>query len=153
MSEKIAETNEEFNGRWIVPKIPEGFNKILKMIGYSTLERQYFKKSNISIYSTLKDGILTIKVDSPVYKNTKEYRLNGELNEYTDDRKNKIIEFSHLIAEKTVQTTTIYPDKKITVIDTRELISPMECKHTLQAIPDGGEHVEVEIIYTKYIEP
>lgn len=151
MSNIEEKKNEEFNGKWIVPKIPEGFNKILKMIGYSTLERQYFKKSNISLYSTLEDNILTIKVDSPVYKNSKKYNLNGEMKEYTDERNNKIIEYSHFIAEKTVQTTTIYPDKKITVIDTRELISSTECKHTLQAVPDGGEHIEVELVYTKNI--
>lgn len=149
MSNSEEKKNEEFNGKWSVPKIPEGFNKILKMIGYSTLERQYFKKSSVSLYSTLVEDILTIKIDSPVYKNSKEYQLNGELKEYTDERKNKIIEYSQFIAEKTVQTTTIYPDKKITVIDTRELISPTECKHTLQAIPDGGDHIEVDLIYTR----
>ena len=56
----MDQDNSQFNGKWSVPKIPDNFNKILKLIGYSTLERQYFKKSSVYIYSTLKDNVLTL---------------------------------------------------------------------------------------------
>lgn len=142
----------KFIGKWLVPDISPEFSKILKAIGYTTMERHYFKKSTVYIYSTIKDNILTLRIDSPFYKNTREYPLNFEPVEYLNEKKLQVIEMTGFINSNTIETKTIYPESGITLIDTREILENGDCFHKLSLHQGFDEPIVTQVTYTKINE-
>ena len=145
-------TSSIYDGKWLVPEIPNEFNEILKLLGYSKIERHVFKKSTVYIHSELKNDILTIKIDCPMYKRTKTYPLNNDPIIYVDDKKNQIIEISGWLNEDTVQTKTMFPEKGITLVDTRQLTESGDCLHKLDLYKGVDDPINVELIYTRVTE-
>lgn len=146
----MSETDiNSINGKWIVPKISKDFAKILKLIGYSKIARKFLKNNSITIESKLEEDKLSIIVDTVFYKNTKVYYLDGSVREYVDDNKNNIIEYSHRINDNSMQTTTVYVERNLTIVDTRELVSSDTCKHIVKAILENGDNMEIITMYNK----
>jgi len=143
--------DHHLNGSWTIAEVPDSFIQIMKHLGYSGMERKYFKKSKMTVYSTiLDDNKLEIKLDSPFYKTSKEYSLNNTPIEYEDDNKNSIMEISRWINDKTVEVKTFYLDKNLTVVDTREITSDGHCIHKVSLITcEDPEPIEAEMLYKK----
>lgn len=142
----------KFIGKWLVPDIPQEFDKILKAIGYNKLERHYLKNSKVYLYSSIKDDVLTLRIDSSFYKNIREYPLNFEPVEYLNDKKNPVIEMTGFVNANTIETKTIYPETGITLIDTRKILENGDCLHILTLHQGIDDPLITQVTYTKIIE-
>src|SRR5271155_3083778 len=137
----------DFNGNWIMTEVPDDFFEVMKILGYNSLQRKYLKNAKILIHSTIKDNILTIKIDNKLYKKEKTYNLNGQPVEYIDEWKNPVLEISKWLDDITVEIKTIYLEKNITVIDVRHLNSATECLHEVCLMnPLIEQTIEVKMI-------
>ena len=67
---------EVINGTWSLTEVPDEFFDVLKILGYSGLERKYVKRNKLSFTASVKDAILTIKFESKFYSKVKEYKLS-----------------------------------------------------------------------------
>lgn len=140
------------NGAWEIEKVPKEFTTIMKYLGYNGLERKYFKKSRITVYSTILDdnNKLQVKIDSPIYKTTKEYQLNSIPVEIVDDNKNNVMEVSRWVNDKKIEVKTLFLEKNITVLDTREILEDGNCLHKVSLITvEEDEPIEAEMIYRR----
>lgn len=142
----MASTNA-FAGKWLVPDVPPEFEEILKILGYNKIERKVFKSSKVYLYSDIKDNVLTVKMDSSVFKKVRSYPLNNDPVIYKDEKKREVIEICGWTDESTIEIKTMIPEEAITVIDTRKLISPTECQHTILLLQGVNAPVKAEVIY------
>lgn len=136
-----------YNGKWLVPDIPQEFEQILKVLGYNKVERQVFKTSKVHLHSDIKDDVLTIKFDSAVFKKVRSYPLNNDPVMYKDEKKRDVVEICGWIDTETIEIKTLIPEESITLIDTRKLISATECHHTLLLLQGVNEPIKAEVIY------
>ncbi len=140
---------EEINGIWLLDNAPSEFLKILDILGYNAVERYCIKNSKVKIHSTYKEPKLMLTIKKSVYKKTKEYCLNAEPIFYVDENKNNVIETAKWLNDKTIQIKTIFPEKKITIIDIKELISSEICLQKIILIQMDQDPIEVEVKYIK----
>lgn len=136
------------NGNWYLLEVPEEFFKILKILGYSGLERKYVKRNKLQFTATLEDDVLTLKFDSTFYKKTKEFKLTGEPIEYQDDRKNSILEVAHWLDERSIHIKTMYLEKGLTILNNKKLNDEgNECHHELKLMSPDHPEIVVNLVY------
>ena len=137
-----------YNGKkWLVPDIPAEFLEILKVLGYNKIERQVFKNSKVHLHTEIKDDVFTITIDSAVYKKTRSYPLNNDPVIYKDEKNREIVEMCGWVDENTIEIKTMIPEHSITLIDTRKIISPVECHHSLLLLKGVEDPIKAEVIY------
>jgi len=146
-----VEIKTPFCGIWATDQVPEGLGKLMRLLGYGKLERKYMKNTRAVIKSSLEGHLLKIRLETPLYKQTKEYKLTNELLEYEDERKNKIMEVSRWVNDNTIEIKTIYPDLDITIIDTRTIIAHGQCQQKLVALSQSDHPLEIENLYIRKI--
>jgi len=137
-----------FNGAWTLTEVPDEFFTILKILGFSGLERKYLKKNKLKFNSLLEENVLTIKFASTFYNTVKDYPLNGKPTEYVDDRKNNILEVSHWVNEKTINIKTMYLEKGLTILNTKTLKNEdQECHHEIKLVSVDHPEITANLIY------
>lgn len=148
----MNQQSERFNGVWQVGQIPDDFVKVLKILGYSTLERKWFKNTRTLIKSTYNDtnNLLILEIIGRAYNKIKEYRINELPIEYNDDSGNPIIEISRWINQNTIEIKSIFLIQNVTIIDTREILENGDCRHHVTLLHGDEDHpLDVEMILAK----
>jgi len=141
---------DKFNGTWNLGIIPDDYIKIMKVLGYNTLERKWFKNTKTLVKSTLEGDKLTLEIKGRAFNKIKEYYLNKTPIEYNDDDGNPIMEISKWKDEKTIQIKSIFLTQNVTMIDTREMLNDDECKLSITMLHQEDDHpIEVEMILTR----
>ena len=138
-----------FNGTWTIDEIPNQFIDILKVLGYNAFERKYFQKNKMNIVCVLQGDKLSINIKSVFYTKTKDYVLNGMPIE-VDIEGQTVMEIARWLDQTTIQIKTIFLDKNITIIETRQLLSTDQCLVTFCVLHSGDDDpIEVSMLYKR----
>jgi len=139
-----------FVGSWSMGEVPEEFFDILKLLGYNGIQRKVMKNVKPIVHTEFKEDVLTVRLSSNLFKRSRDYKINGEILEYTDEWKNQVMEISKFRDEKTIETQTTYLEKNITVTDIREIVDDNTCRHYLLVMaPELDSPLEVNMVYNR----
>jgi len=147
------EKKDKYQGTWIIPDIPREFDIIMKELGFGSFERQVFKRSKVLVHASISDDdILTLKIDSVLYKDTHDYPLDNTPVEYIDSRKRAICEKTTWIDDDDlICTETRFTELNLTLLDTKQILEGGDCLHKLELIRDEGENIGAEVTYKRKI--